>query len=109
MSYQQIGMDSKSLGMDILEKNSWPQGLKDQMVANWDTFPYRFMVLDDSGSMGHMDGTKMMSSGTIMKSVNCSRWNEMGVAVKVAYNPPVPFPVYVPSALASFLDHSLSP
>lgn len=82
MTYQQISMDSKSLGMDILEKNNWPQGLKEQMVANWDTFPYRFMVLDDSGSMGHMDGTKLMSSGRIMKSINCSRWDEMGDAVK---------------------------
>lgn len=80
--YQQIPPSSIELGMNHLESLKWPDGLKIQMTKNWEKFPYRFMVLDDSGSMGISDGNMLVKSGNLCKEVRCTRWEEMGDTVK---------------------------
>ena len=68
--------------MGFLSNLGWPEGLRRQMVENWEQFPYRFMILDDSGSMSMRDGTMLMKQGKFQKPVGCSRWKEMSSSVE---------------------------
>ena len=77
-----IPPNSEELGKNYLEGLRWPSGLMTQMTANWREFPYRFMVLDDSGSMSINDGEILMEHGSIRKAIKTSRWKEMGHAAK---------------------------
>ena len=44
------------------------------------------MVIDDSGSMQTEDGHVLMGSGRLSRSVSCSRWTELGAAIKFHAN-----------------------
>jgi len=83
-----MGMDMDShMGMggtyneagarEYLSSHRWPMGLQDAFIKNLARMPMRFFICDDSGSMGHSDGHKLMSSGSVTKLVGCTRWQEL--------------------------------
>jgi hypothetical protein len=77
-----IPPDAKDLASEFLARKSWPPGLIKAMVANWDRYAHRFMILDDSGSMGRVDGKTLMESKGMQKEIDCSRWTEMARSVE---------------------------
>ena len=43
----------------FLSTHSWPAGLQDTLVKSFATFPLRFFVVDNSGSMSTSDGHRL--------------------------------------------------
>lgn len=60
-----------------------PPGLTKAMAMSIESFPVRFVVVDNSGSMQSMDGQRLakLSNGTF-KKIQASRWAELGEMVK---------------------------
>ncbi len=58
MAYLQAPMpiDRKELGSNYLREKQWPEGLITSFMKNLDHVAYRFMIVDDSGSMSVSDG-----------------------------------------------------
>ena len=58
MAYLQAPMpiDRKELGSNYLREQQWPEGLITSFMKNLDHVAYRFMIVDDSGSMSVSDG-----------------------------------------------------
>ena len=54
---------NESGAREYLKANKWPKGLQDAALTNMTKFPIRFMVIDDSGSMGSADGHRLVHSG----------------------------------------------
>lgn len=75
-------MERRNTMMSILAERGWPPGLTDACVRSIEAFPVRFVVVDNSGSMNRMDGTRLvtMPNGTI-KSIKATRWAELGDVV----------------------------
>jgi len=48
---------------EYLKANNWPPGLQETALKTMAKFPIRFMIIDDSGSMGASDGHKLIYSG----------------------------------------------
>jgi len=48
---------------EYLTANKWPVGLQNTALKNMQKFPIRFMIIDDSGSMGASDGSRLIHSG----------------------------------------------
>ena len=48
---------------EYLTANKWPVGLQTTALKNMQKFPIRFMIIDDSGSMGASDGNRLIHSG----------------------------------------------
>lgn len=56
----------------------FPPGLITQLEASCRSFPIRFFVLDNSGSMSSRDGTRVMSaSNGKHRTISVSRWEEL--------------------------------
>lgn len=66
----------------FLEQKQFPPGLRNLIVDNVSKMPYRFFIIDDSGSMGTSDGKKLQISGNRGKMIACSRWSELTEALK---------------------------
>lgn len=65
-----------------LTTNQWPSGLQNQLFRTTGTTALRFFVVDDSGSMGASDGHRIIGNGSSTKMVNCTRWQELGEAMR---------------------------
>ena len=65
--------------MNILLQRGWPPGLTHACATSIESFPVRFVIVDNSGSMNRMDGTRLVSmpSGEI-RSIKATRWAELG-------------------------------
>ncbi len=48
---------------EYFRANKWPAGLQNTVLKNMQKFPIRFMIIDDSGSMGASDGSRLVHSG----------------------------------------------
>ena len=48
---------------EYLTANGWPVGLQATATRSMMKFPIRFMIIDDSGSMGSSDGNRVIRSG----------------------------------------------
>lgn len=48
---------------EYLTANGWPSGMQNTAMKSMSKFPIRFMIVDDSGSMGCSDGHRLMHSG----------------------------------------------
>jgi hypothetical protein len=59
---------------DFLTRNKWPKGLQESFLKGLALCPIRYIIVDDSGSMGTDDGSKLMGT----QFVSCSRWSELG-------------------------------
>ena len=67
---------------DYLNNLGWPSGMIDEMIRNIKDTPYRFFIIDDSGSMSANDGNRLMKPKTgPVKLVKCSRWAELAAAM----------------------------
>lgn len=48
--------------------------------------PYRFFICDDSGSMSTSDGKRLVTTRQGIRVVKCTRWVELGEAIKFHAN-----------------------
>ena len=62
----------------FLASEGFPRGLAEQVLKTKETFPLRYWVVDNSGSMGINDGTKIKKRG--QAPVQCTRWEELQVS-----------------------------
>jgi hypothetical protein len=74
----------------LMEEFDFPLGLAQQVVASAQSFPTRFWIVDDSGSMASGDGKMLSQSASGAKSiVGATRWQEiladMAVAAAVSH------------------------
>jgi len=60
----------------------WPNGLIQSAVDNYDKVAYRFMIVDNSGSMSISDGMKLVEQNGKAKMIKCTRWEECIASVK---------------------------
>lgn len=62
----------------LMEEHSFPLGLAQRAVESAKTFPVRFWVVDNSGSMGYDDGQRLaQDSAGKFKVVQSTRWQEL--------------------------------
>lgn len=47
---------------NFLQANAWPNGLQESLVKGARKIPIRYFICDDSGSMAHTDGKKIVKS-----------------------------------------------
>ena len=68
-----------------MEEFDFPLGLAQQVVASAQSFPTRFWIVDDSGSMASGDGKMLSQSASGAKSiVGATRWQEISADMAVA-------------------------
>lgn len=65
-----------------LKSFGWPKGLAVQLLKCLQKNSHRFYILDDSGSMMSNDGSMIVNG----KTITCSRWAELGDAMKFHVN-----------------------
>lgn len=69
----------------LMEEFDFPLGLAQQVVASAQSFPTRFWIVDDSGSMASGDGKMLSQSASGAKSiVGATRWQEISADMAVA-------------------------
>ena len=69
----------------LMEEFDFPLGLAQQVVASAQSFPTRFWIVDDSGSMATGDGKMISTSASGAKSiVGATRWQEISADMAVA-------------------------
>ena len=69
----------------LMEEFDFPLGLAQQVVASAQSFPTRFWIVDDSGSMASGDGKMLSQSALGAKSiVGATRWQEISADMAVA-------------------------
>jgi hypothetical protein len=67
---------------EYLTANRFPAGLQQTAMKNLAKFPIRFMIVDDSGSMGASDGHRLLHSGGNSSLQPSTRWKELADIVK---------------------------
>lgn len=66
----------------VLVERGWPPGLTNAVATSVESFPLRMVVVDNSGSMQSMDGSRLVkAAGGTMKSIRATRWAELGDVV----------------------------
>ena len=69
----------------LMEEFDFPLGLAQQVVASAQSFPTRFWIVDDSGSMASGDGKMISQSASGAKSiVGATRWQEVSADMTAA-------------------------
>ena len=68
--------------MNALKERGWPPGLTRAMASSIESFPVRYVIVDNSGSMQSTDGERLVktSNGT-MRCISSTRWAELGDVV----------------------------
>ena len=68
--------------MNTLKERGWPPGLTRAMASSIESFPVRYVIVDNSGSMQSTDGERLVktSNGT-MRCISSTRWAELGDVV----------------------------
>jgi len=94
---------------NTLKELGWPPGLTTLVANQVASMPLRFVIVDNSGSMQHMDGTRYVSApGGMLKAINATRWQELGQAVTelaeiaIAVRAPTHFHLLNPSSAGQF-------
>ena len=83
--------------MNTLKDMGWPLGLTNILSTSLEGFPVRFVVVDNSGSMQSMDGSRLVRDQRgALKSIASTRWAELGDVICPwrghALPPPQPLP-----------------
>lgn len=60
-----------------LSAHGWPKGMQTTVLKSSQKIPIRFMIVDDSGSMGTTDGKRTVGTGAQTKVIDCTRWSEV--------------------------------
>jgi len=68
-------------GVESLSARGFPPGLVNALRESVDRFPVRFWVVDNSGSMNHADGTRLVPNAGKLVPVASTRWAEIGDTV----------------------------
>ena len=79
------GLD-KVAAKAFLTAQDWPKGLQSSFLENLESISLRYFICDDSSSMNTEDGTMLLKVGKKYKSVDCSRWSEIGECLKFHIN-----------------------
>lgn len=71
-----------------LEHNGFTKGLVSAMVANCESFPVRYFIVDNSGSMNTADGKKLIETmnGDSHRLVQCTRWEQISESINYHAN-----------------------
>ena len=75
------GLDESKV-MGTLMEQGYTRGLAEAMIRSKQTFPLRIWVVDNSGSMQHVDGHRIVQKDHQLKLVQCTRWTEMQQTVE---------------------------
>ncbi|KAJ8612848.1 hypothetical protein CTAYLR_002092 [Chrysophaeum taylorii] len=68
--------------IDIIRRMGLPQGIAEQILKSTESFPVRYWIVDNSGSMSTGDGHRILTGpGGREGMVTCSRWDELGSAI----------------------------
>lgn len=67
---------------EYLTAKKWPPGLQNAAARTIGKFPIRFMIIDDSGSMGASDGNRLLHQGGKSVMQPSTRWKELVDIVK---------------------------
>lgn len=65
---------------NYLAAQRWTKGLQDSFITGLEKTPFRYFIIDDSGSMGASDGSILVEDRS--KMVSCSRWAELTESMK---------------------------
>ena len=65
-----------------LARNGWPSGLRKRFIEQLVRIPIRFIIVDDSGSMGAADGHRLVGDAASKSLVSCTRWAELGDSIR---------------------------
>ena len=65
---------------NYLISQRWTKGLQECFITGLEKAPFRYFIIDDSGSMGASDGSIVVEDRNAM--VNCSRWGELTESMK---------------------------
>lgn len=68
--------------INYLKKYNWPEGLINSFIKSCKKIPYRFIIVDNSGSMLNTDGHRLIHSANSSKMIGCSRWSELIESLK---------------------------
>lgn len=65
--------------LDVLMTQGFSEGLARSLNPNCETFPIRFWIIDNSGSMNKADGHRIVETmkHNNVKIVDCTRWEEI--------------------------------
>jgi hypothetical protein len=67
----------------LMEEHSFPLGLAQRAIESAKTFPVRYWIVDNSGSMGFPDGQRLCQDSTgCFKVVKSTRWQELTDDIK---------------------------
>jgi hypothetical protein len=81
-SYRNFPRINEAGARAYLSEYRWPVGLQECLLRSLVKIPIRFMICDDSGSMVENDGHRLVGSAADAKMISCSRWSELGEAMK---------------------------
>ena len=71
----------ESEAFSYLSRHSWPHGLQRRFIHELSLTPKRFIIVDDSGSMGAGDGHRLVGDAQ-KKMVSSTRWAELGDSIR---------------------------
>jgi len=92
-----------------LNELGWPVGLTRMIADSITGLPLRFVIVDNSGSMQSMDGSRLVQApGNKMQAIACSRWAELAQSINnmadvaVGVHAPTHFHLLNPCAAGQF-------
>ncbi len=66
-----------------LRELGWPNGLTHMVASSIPSMPIRFVIVDNSGSMQSMDGSRLVpGAGGKLQAIKSTRWAELGQSIK---------------------------
>ena len=68
--------------IDMLRKQGYTRGLAESLDQSKQAFPLSIWIVDNSGSMQHVDGHRIIQKQNQLKLVECTRWAEMQQTVE---------------------------
>lgn len=76
------GVQNDGGAREFLSQHNWSPGMQEAFLQNLSKTPIRFFICDDSGSMDISDGNRIVESNGKFQMVPCTRWAELGQAMK---------------------------
>lgn len=76
------GIQNDGGAREYLSLYKWPPAMQEVFLQNLSKTPLRFFICDDSGSMATADGHRIVESNGKYQMTNCTRWAELGEAMK---------------------------
>ena len=75
-------LEQRTSTIEMLLERGWPPGLTAALADSTESFPVRFVIVDNSGSMQSRDGSRLVKApGGAYKTIAATRWAELGDVV----------------------------